>query len=99
MDVNSRAEPAGTMSPRPAPSAVHVSKPVTTSVARTTISASADQAAAARRRGLDWRGYGAAVAGAAAATGLGWLLFHGPRLPDVSRQPHLADANVLMFYL
>ena len=48
---------------------------------------------------MDWRGYGAAVAGAAAATVLGWLLFHGPRAPDVSRQPPLADANVLMFYL
>src|SRR5688572_31493179 len=66
-------------------------------------SASASPAAAprvpARRHSPDWVGYGSAVAATAAATAVGWLLYHGPRLPDESRRPLLADANVLMVYL
>ena len=56
-------------------------------------------AAAEPRPSPDWFGFGSAVAATAAATAVGWLLYHGPRLPDETRYPFLDDANVLMLYL
>jgi two-component system sensor histidine kinase KdpD len=44
-------------------------------------------------------GYARAVAAVAAATAVGWPLYHGLHLPDDSRHPPLANTNVLMFYL
>ena len=57
----------------------------------------AARAGHARRPPLDWTGYGWAVAVTVAATVVGWLLYHGPRLPDETRHPLLADANVLIY--
>jgi K+-sensing histidine kinase KdpD len=53
----------------------------------------------ARRRFIDIKGFALAIVATAVATVFGWLLFHGPRLPDASRRPHIADTNVLMLYL
>jgi two-component system sensor histidine kinase KdpD len=50
-------------------------------------------------RRVDWPGYAWAVGATAAATAAGWLLYHGPRPPDASRHPVLADSSVLMLYL
>ena len=52
-----------------------------------------------RRRFIDAKGFAFALLATAAATIVGWLVFHGPHLPDSSRQPHIADTNILMLYL
>ena len=52
-----------------------------------------------QRRPVNLSGYAWAVAAAAAATAVGWPLYHGFRLPDEARRPLLANTNVLMFYL
>src|SRR2546429_3082007 len=53
----------------------------------------------APQRIFDIKGFALAILATAAATLIGWLVFHGPHLPDASRKPHISDANVLMLYL
>ena len=48
---------------------------------------------------LDLKGYLASICMIAAATAIGWPLYHGLHLPDPARAPFLADSNVLMLYL
>src|SRR2546423_267052 len=53
----------------------------------------------APQRIFDIKGFALAILATAAATLIGWLVFHGPHSPDASRKPHISDANVLMLYL
>ncbi|HEV8292558.1 MAG TPA: DUF4118 domain-containing protein [Tepidisphaeraceae bacterium] len=53
----------------------------------------------APQRIFDLKGFALAFLANAAATLVGWLVFHGPHPPDASRPPHISDANVLMLYL
>ena len=50
-------------------------------------------------RKFDWRGLALALATTAAATLIGWLLYHGLHWPSETRQHRLSDTNVLMLYL
>jgi two-component system, OmpR family, sensor histidine kinase KdpD len=47
----------------------------------------------------DVRGNLSAIATVAAATGAGWLLYHGLQWPSDARPPLVANTNVLMLYL
>jgi two-component system sensor histidine kinase KdpD len=54
-------------------------------------------APASRRSGLV--GYASAVGVVCIATGIGWMLSYGLRIPDIAERPRFANTNVLMLYL